>query len=502
MGKPFGGMKQTGGGGAGAKSATTGFENFLSQGINQGVFGGGNFGDAINQMLQGRAGDPNNFGQYFDQVNNGNTGGMLPGQLNIGSSFAPPQYQGFNPMGGEFQAPQFQQFNPQQPGVIDGSFNAPQFQAASLQGFDPNQFGASVNKLNNNFGTTAQLGSAGSADVDGEYGQAVRSILGREQEKQVGDMRARFGATGSGLGSNAQYAESNFRAENTPRIAAALGDINMQERGLNLQQRGQDLQNFYSGRGADVSQLNAMTTQGGLGLQGVLGLNGQNLQQMGMLNNFNQGNAQFGAAQGMQAQGMNMNALMQMNQMGQNQNQFMNQFNQGNAQFGAQNQMQMNQLMQNQNQFMNSFGQNNAQFGAGQQQQADMFNVNAQMQNQGMMNNWAMNRAQLGMGQQQMAAQQQQAGIQALMQMLMQNQGLNTSQRQQVYQPGWVQQGLGAAGQITGIAGMFANPLKGMTGGGAAAGPQVSLTPSYGSQGFGGGWQMPNIPMPVSYGGR
>jgi hypothetical protein len=415
MGKPFGGMKSTGGGGAGAQSANAGFENFLANGINQGVFGGGNFGNAINQMLQGRVGDPNSLNAWFQNAQQGN-GGVNPAALNIHGGYAPPQFQGFTP---------------QTPGQINYAA--------------PSWVGTDYGNPNAQNSATAQLGSAGSANVDGEFGSAVREILNRQSEKSIGDLRARYGATGSGLGSNAQFAESNFRAEALPQIAAALGNINQQERGLNLTQRGQDLQNFYAG------QNNLMQ--------------GQNAQNL-----FNQANA----GMGMQAQGMNLDALMQMNQMGQQQNQFQNQFNQGNSQFGAQ------------------FGQ-----------QADMFNANNMLQNQQMQNQFGLGQAQIGSGLQAQQSQAQQYAIAQMMQAFMQNQGLNTAQRQQVYQPGWVQQGLGAAGQIAGIAGQFANPLSGMMSGlfGGQQAPQIYNTPMN-TAGAGYNQPMPLInqqiqPLPV-----
>jgi hypothetical protein len=416
MGKPFGGMKSTGGGGAGAQSATAGFENFLANGINQGVFGGGNFGNAINSMLQGQVGDPNSLNAYFQNIQSGN--GM---------------------------AGPFQNFTPQSPGVANANFAAPQWQSQQFGNIDPFS-GINPATLSSGLGTTAQLGSAGSANVDGEFGAAVREILNRQSEKAVGDLRARYGASGSGLGSNAQYAESNFRAEALPQIAAALGGINQQERGLNLQQRGQDLQNFYQGRGADISQMGLMGQQGANANNAILGMNQILAGQNNAMNQFNQGNAQFGSQIGLQAQGMNMDAINQ-----------------------------MNQLNQNQNQFMNNYG----------------------LQNQQMGNQFAGMQAQTGLGLQQNQQQAQQFAIQQLMQALMQNQGLNTAQRQQVYQPGWVQQGLGAIGGIAGAAGQLANPLSGMMGalGGlfGGGGPQLGQQAGMGTAPM--GYNQPMAPI-------
>jgi hypothetical protein len=442
MGKPFGGMKATGGGGVGAQSANKGFENFLAQGINSGSFGTGMFGNAINSMLSGNPGDPNSLAQYFNNAQQG-TGGLMPGQFQVGNTYSPAQFQGFTP---------------QNPGVANGSFNAPSWIDAASQ--------ASINPatLNSGFGTTAQLGSAGSADVLGEHSQAVQQILSRQLDRGVGDLRARYGASGSGLGSNAQYAESNFRAEALPQIANALGNINQQERGLNLQQRGQDLQNFMGGRQADISQMGAMLQNAGL-------LQNQNLAQ----NQFNQGNAQFGANLGLQAQGMNMDSIAQ-----------------------------LNALMQNQNQFQNQFGMQNAQNQAQFEQTAGLANASNMLQNQQMQNQYGLGQAQIGLGLQGNQMQAQQFGIQQLMNALMQNQGLNTAQRQQVYQPGWVQQGLGAAGQIAGIAGQFMNPFAGMAGNAMSAiggfNPQAStpnmMNTSFGQYpSYGGGLQWPTLRM-------
>lgn len=499
MGKPFGSTKSIGGGGATAQSANEGFNQFLANGINQGTFGAGNFGNAINQMLGGQVGDPNSLNQYFALANNGNTG-MMNVMPQVGGDYRIPQFQ--NPTGIVNPAGMAQSNyipNNITPGSVNVNYNAPNWQQQSLQGIQlgqQNQFGIDPSILNSGLGGTAQVGSAGSADVNGQYGQAVQQILNNQANQQIGDLRARYGATGSGLGSNAQYAESNFRAQNTPQIAAALGQINQQERGLNLQQRQQDINNFYSGRAADASQVQNMMANAGVNLQGlgqnnsaILGMNSLLSSNNNAMNQFNQANNQFGANLNSQNQQFN-------NQLGFNAAQYNQQNQQAAAGMGLQAQgMNMdainafNQLMNNQSQYQNSFNQNNNQFESQMDYNASNANAGYGLQNQAMGNQYALGLGQLGLGLQGNQLNAQQSGIQALMQMLMQNQQLNTAQRQTSYQPGYLEQGMGILGQGANIASKFINPFSGM-------GNLMSSTPTMNNVvGGGGQYQLPSMPL-------
>lgn len=479
MGKPFASMKATGGGGSTAQANNTGFDQFMQNGLQN-----GQFGNTTNQLLQGRIGDPTSYQQFFQNAGQG-TGGvggypmqsfgnspsydpMIAGGFGGEGSFNPGGTPGGSPFGGggpggwlpgnggfglgqvdtNYQSPQFQGMNFQAPNQFQGQYNAPGQQGIQLGdpfgGPSQPNVGDIGSQLLNGYGSRAQLGSAGSANMDGEFAQGARAGILRDLNAQVGDTRARFGMGGSSnLGSAGQYAESNLRAEAAPSIATAMGQINQQERGLNLQSRRQDLENFLGSRTQDVNQLGYLlgqrgqdVTQRGQSMDQFGNMIGQNNQAILGQNQQNNQNAQFGAQFGLDANNSNNQAMQQYQNMLMNQNQFGNAFNQQNSQFGA-NFGQQGQQMNN-------------QFGLQNQQQMNQFglgNMQNMMQNQQQMNQYGLGQANVGLGMQQNQLSAQQNAMQQMFQAYMQNQQLNTAQRQQYVQPGYVQQGMGLLSQ-------------------------------------------------------
>lgn len=388
---------------------------------------------------------------------------------------------GFNvgQVGGNYQGAGYNQFSGQRPGDVNGAYNAAQYNQfnGSMPGMVNGENGAwndpaFLQQLQMGLGGSAQLGDAGSADIDGRFGTAVRDMFARDQMKGTADLRARYGMGGSnGLGSAAAVAEGTYMAEGIPKLAAALGEINVQERGLNLQQRGQDLQNYLGSRGLDNSQLGMMAQNnqfgGDLSLRGQMANQGMQMdwnrlgsQNNQWMNQFNQGESQFGASLGMQGQMANQQNAQNWNQLGSQNNQWMNQFNQNDSQFGAQfgqNAQQMNNQfgLQNQQQ-MNQYGLgvNSNQLQNQQQMNQYGLGVNSnQLQNQQQMNQYGLGVAGIGIDQQRMQQQQQQFMFQQMMQAYMGQAGWNTPQAENVVKepwynsiPAWITAGAGAYG--------------------------------------------------------
>lgn len=359
-------------------------------------------------------------------------------------------------VGGNYQGGAYNQFSGQKPGDVNGSYNQTAYNPFS--GTAPGMLGAQngawndpgfLQQLQMGLGGSAQLADAGSADVYGKFATDTQNLMGRAADRNVADLRARYGmGGGSNLGSAAALAEGNFLAENNAQVGRALGEINVQERGLNLQSRGQDLQNYLGSRGLDVSQLGMMAQNNQFGgdLNLRAGMADQN-SQMGWQqlmsqnnqfgNNFNQSENQFGANLGMQGQLANQQNSQNWNQLGSQNNQWMNQFNQNDSQFGA------------------NFGQNaqmaNNQFGLQNQQQMNQYGLGVnsnQLQNQQQMNGYGLGVAGIGQQQQQMQQQQQQFMFQQMMQAYMAQAGWNTPQAENVVKPsawGQAAQGVGTA---------------------------------------------------------
>lgn len=121
------------------------------------------------------------------------------------------------------------------------------------------------------------------------YADAVQQILGNKQNQDIADLRARFGAGGgASRGTPAQYAEATLRAQQTPEIAAALGNIRQQEAGLDLGNRQLQSSNLLQNAGLGL-QGQQSNQQAGLQAQqigGQLGLQQNALnQQAGITTN-------------------------------------------------------------------------------------------------------------------------------------------------------------------------------------------------------------------------
>lgn len=370
------------------------FNSFLQGGLNTGNFGGNavaqtqGFGGAINSLLGGQIGDPKTL-QGFLQGLQGNGGvGNLP---NVSGNFNAPQFQGldFSQLGQVgTQGPNIgmgQQFAGLNMQGIGGAGNLPGVQ------FDPAQF--------QNTRLQGALGGAAGLDPNGSFSNALQQIAGQQLNSAVANTRERFtGQSGTPAGFAEAALRAQLQPQLISQLSQANQQergLNLQQLGMN-QDTVNQMNQLRLQQGLAGNQFNQQNSQLGLNAQGIntqnilqnqalsnqggLGLNANLLQQLGLGNDatnaFNQSNLQ---AFGQQQQGQQMNVqnmLAQMQQMlGQSQNQ--NIFNQGNSQFGAnfgQQAQQMNAGNQLQNQgLMNQFGLGQAGVGLqnqGQQLQA------------------------------------------------------------------------------------------------------------------------------------
>lgn len=220
----------------------------------------------LNNMLQGKAGDPKNLQQFQTQFDNYN--------------FTPQQVQG-----------QQIQWNPgQQLNLMQGF---------GQRGFDMNSALQQIMQQNSQQGQVPQnvLNTLAAQDRAGPYtntpgAQAAAALIERENARQVADLRARFGAQGGGAaaGTGAQYAEALMRAEASPRAALAVNQINQQEQALDLQNRGLNIQGAMGAgdlllRNLGLNSnnmLQAAQIGGGYDLQS----RGLDLQQLGLQANY------------------------------------------------------------------------------------------------------------------------------------------------------------------------------------------------------------------------
>ena len=409
MGNPFKATTSDVGGG-GAKGVADNFSTYLGQHMQ-----GGLPTMALNSMLAGRPGDPSSLQQYFG-AGLGQTGGvqgMLPqastqfnptlsnnqfnpansavgstyGGTQIGVNSTPAMLQGgWTPQGirSEFSGQQVQGgFTPQNVSTqytgpqVNSQYNAPSFTNANLN------TGLTLPSQASMMGGMGQRANLQDVVNPAAQVEAMRALMERQSAREIGDLRARFG--NQALGTGAQYAESQYRAEATPRIGLAADEIYRQNNALELQERGQDLQNQQGGRGMDIQQMQQALAAAGMSNEAILGLNAQQLQQTLAQNQFNQGNAQFGSTQNMQAQLANQNNAQFGATFGQQGQIANNQF----AQQSAAQQLQAALANQQNAQFDASFGQQgdiaSNQFGqaaAGQRLQAAMANQNAVAQAQ------------------------------------------------------------------------------------------------------------------------
>lgn len=181
----------------------------------------------------------------------------------------------------------------------------------SANSFSPLTSNASTFLANSqpNINTNISSGNPQSVIQDDAFSNAVQQILGQKNTQDIADLRSRFGAEGgASRGTPAQYAEAQLRSQQTPQIAAALGQIRQNEAGLDLsnrtlgaQSQNQSIQNALSQLGINQAnnQFNAgaantqSTTNRGMTLNDLLNqFNFSN--QSGTLNSQN---AQFNAGQ-------------------------------------------------------------------------------------------------------------------------------------------------------------------------------------------------------------
>jgi hypothetical protein len=501
-------------------------------------------GGAINSLLGGQIGDPTTL-QGFLQGLQGNGGlGNLP---NVSGNFNAPQFQGLDfsqlgQIGGN--APNILQGQGQAGLGLGGlslpNFNSAQFQnpllganlnqnvgAANLPGvqFNPAQFQNTrlqydPTSQGQNFSQFLNPSASAGLDPNGSFSQALQQIQQNQLNQGVADVRERY--TGQS-GTPAGFAEAALRAQMAPQLTAALSQANQTERGLNLQQQGLNqgntqailgLQNQAGGlqsnainqanqlrlqQGLAGNQFNQQNSQLGLNAQGIntgnilqnqalqnqgmLGLNSNVLQQMGLsndaINQLNQLN--LSQAQGQNQFGLQGAGLQQQQQLGLNQNLLsqlglsndaLNAFNQSNLASGqlnqnaqtqnVQNQLAQMQQMLQQNQFGNTFGQQNAQFGANFGQQSQQMNAQNMLQNQSLMNQFGLGQAGIGIQNQ---GQQLQAILGALGPLfggLQQATGLATPQAQTVQKPSMFSQLTGGIGNLLGGIGSFATGIGGL----------------------------------------
>ena len=477
--------------------------------------------NALTSLLSGRPGDPTNLQDYFNagmgsngsanfgqsnaQFNPSRVGGGYSPQMidprvlqSIMSSFQPAQVQGGfaqqNVNTGVTPQNVFSQYTPGQvntqynPLQISGAYNAPSY-------VTPN----SPNVLNG-IGTQAQLQNI--VNPQGAI-DATKALFSQQSAQDIANLRERFG--NQALGSGAQYAESQYRAQAAPQQALALDQITRANNQQLLDQNAQTLQNQTANRGLDINQLGLGSTQ--------------SLALANAANQFNQGNSQFGAGLNQQAQLANQAAGFQaagfgqqgqslnnqfglsandqvlralfgnqaaalqaagMNQQGQIAN---NQFAQANAGqnlqaqlanqqallsaaglnqqgqitnnaqllqalFGNQNAgLQGAQLNQAGNIANNQFGLNAAQMNQGNQQ----FNINSALQNQQLMNQFAQAMQGIGVQRQGIQSGAQQNMIAQIMAALGGTQRLGTAQADTTVAPSTfsqIAQGAGAIGNI------------------------------------------------------
>jgi hypothetical protein len=370
------------------------------------------FGQGINQLLQGQIGDPSSYQGLFEGLQ-GNNGG-LPNMAGV--SYNTPQFSQ-----GQFQgAPDFQGMDlGQYMGMLGGGgggFDAMGAYNKSLQGLG-----------NLNIPKDFNLSQGMAANFDTPETKAIQQIIGRNMDKDVAAMRARFGSGGgTSYGTGAAFAEGNLRAEANPQIAQALSQVNRQEREMDLANRGM-VGNMLLGQRAQDSQ----NLQAG----GQIGL-GQRGQDMSAR---------------MQGQGnqLGLIGMMLQQQMGQNQ-------------YGMQQADMANQWGLNNAGMQNQFNLANS----GQQMNADQFNTNAQLQNQQMQNQFGLGKAGIGLGMQGNQLQAQQGMYGQLFNAMNGSNQLGTAKRETLVSPSTGSQifngAMGLGGMAMGLA--SGNPFAAMGG--------------------------------------
>lgn len=379
---------------------------------------------------QAVAANPQGFAQWQkDAAFNSNPMGTMSVTMANGSQ------PGANPMGpftNQYNAPQFQganlsqlptNFGQGQSGMADlsGFGNAAQSNFNTQQnlgdprssGFDSmlmNMIGAGGQQQGQSGFQAAGIGAAPQLAPGMDYNAAYNTLgqdplMERNRMKAIADMRARFGADGSGaLGTGAQFAEGNMNAELNAQDASMRRNQAMQLMGQDLTERSTGANVSLQGRGQDA-QVALGNMQGGI--QGAQNMNSFNVSNLGnMLSAATAGRGQdFSTGLGMRGQDLS--------QLGMGAEQSM--FNAGQS-----NAMQGNML---QAALANQGMGNNFGLGAAGLNNAAMQNNNANsMGMAGMQNNFnlgnAGNTAQFGN-----AAQQGNANF--LQNMISQGMGMN-----------------------------------------------------------------------------
>ena len=485
-----------------------GARNALNQIRNPGQTGpaGGqmNAQNALQNMLSGRPGDPSSLQDYFGAGMGGN------GQADLS-----PINVGYTPQNFNQQAPSFtganlqqaQNFDPMQVAAMQQAYQNPNLQSIGLQNIGREMMATGPNTMQG-FGGQAQLSNIINPQANQE---ALAAIMGGQQQRDIADLRERFG--NQALSSGAMQAEGLYRAEAMPRQAMALDEIMRQNQAQQLTQRGQDLMAWQTGRGMDIQQLGLGADQANQLNEALLAQRGQDIQQAGTGAQIGlQGNDQqltaaemanrFGLQGGqlnLQAQMANQGAGLQA--AGLNNDALMN-FNQQNLQLGG----QQNQF--DQQNFMNllqqmQMGDQSNQFLANLGLQQGQLNQQGALQNQQLGNQWNMGLQNVGMGLQGQQAQAQQAALAQLFGGWNNMAQIGLPQAENVVGPSTgsnIASGIGAAGDIMGMI----NGLRGLSGGGSPANysnpalqnlPPMSLPPvsQIPNSGAGGLQMMPQI---------
>jgi hypothetical protein len=504
--------------------------------------GGSSFRDAFGNAMSGQVRDISGAGGALNNFFQNPNAMNLP--TNFGNQFSAPN--AINPQFSQLPT----NFGQGQTGMADlsgfGQTATSNFNSQQNLGGVNSGFTGTLNDLisrgsnNMNMGGGFSAASAGQ-DISMQPGMDFRQaydtlgqdpLMERNRMRAIADQRARFGAEGAGgLGTGAQFAESNLNAELTAQDASrrraeamqlmgqdlnnrsAMSNVGLQNRGQNVQTAIANMQGGLQGNQNQIGALNALTNAAvagrGQDFSTGLGMRGQNLQQLGMgmeQDMFNAG----------QTNNVNMNMLgatLQNQGMGNN-------FGLGAA--GLNNAAMQNNNMNSFNNanMLNNFNQNNAQFGAQFGQAANQLNS----QNQGMNNNMFTNMVGQGMGMNQLGNQNTMGMLGQMFGGFGQANQLGTPQAQMIQQPNpWGQAlnaGLTIGGALLGGPGGAAigGALGGMFGrGGQSASLPVGIggsalprsmgnfnlgaMPNFNIGSFGGGspaFSLPNTQLPTS----
>jgi hypothetical protein len=232
--------KTVGGGNAGG--VANDFNSYLRQGLNNGAYGAagqtGGMSGTINDLLNGKSTsglDLNGYKQFVNQMSS--TAGNFSGSPIQASPISPIDYNntGFNPgmfsQGYGSSGPQSQGYdfsgilNKINQGAPGGSFDPGKFDFSSILNqtgstaglqsagdFSQPLFQAS-NKLQGNTIQTPGISLPG-FDPNDPTMQAYSQLLDKQNQNNIADLRARFGASGgASRGTPASTAEGNVSAE-------------------------------------------------------------------------------------------------------------------------------------------------------------------------------------------------------------------------------------------------------------------------------------------------